>query len=337
MNEPSAMALFRHCRRNTASHRLLRGGIRTRHLAYKLWPDGGAVLGRESRRWRSEGRSRAAVGIPTRRQSAAPMRRARWTVWAVAPAAIARPARPTPVVAPRSRPIDGTDDVRPWRDDGVALRAAGDAGTSSIPRPSPTGVRGPSATGLSRGRSGRHTRASPIPAARNPMSADRRSPLRFDQSTADRRGDADQHRDHDENGRGAQRRVTGSVLEVLLGEVERADHHREGEASHHRGRDHHAVGRRRRRAVSRRTARGGEPIRWVLTERKKKPGRLMAHTHEMPTRLPGSPPGIVRPPDHSVQPARSRQRCATPNSLTSRTTRERRAKRRIAAGTRRAH
>ena len=44
-----------------------------------------------------------------------------------------------------------------------------------------------------------------------------------------RRGHADQQRDHDQHGRRAQGRIAGDVLEVLLGDEEGADHHGERE------------------------------------------------------------------------------------------------------------
>ena len=116
-----------------------------------------------------------------------------------------------------------------------------------MPSPRPTGMRGPIAAGLSSARFGRHRRASPIPSEKSDQG---RPPLAavIDQPAAERSGGADQRRHDHENGRGAQCRVAGSVLQILLAEIERADHHRERERGHHRCRNDHVVEDRTRTA-----------------------------------------------------------------------------------------
>ena len=78
----------------------------------------------------------------------------------------ATPASPAPIAAPPSRPTESRAEVRPCDDSGVALRAARETGTNSIPSPRPTGINGRIVTTPLRVSPGMPRISSPIPAPR---------------------------------------------------------------------------------------------------------------------------------------------------------------------------
>ena len=137
-----------------------------------------------------------------------------------------RRARPRP---PRRRGARSKAAPRSGRGtaSGVELSAAREVGTNSIPRPIPIGISGSSVTGLWSGMPGTPSTSSPTAADRNPATAGSPLAVLVDQPARDRSGRSDQQRDHHQHRRGAERRETDGPLQVLLGQVEAADHDRE--------------------------------------------------------------------------------------------------------------
>ena len=137
--------------------------------------------------------------------------------------------------------VESSEETRPCLACGTAFSAAREAGTNSIPRPRPNGTSNGRAPAPSSGTPGIARTPRPSATSRNPSATVMPSPRDVGQPPRERRADDATQCDQRERRRRPQRRIARRGLEVLLADVERADHHSERERGDQRGRSHHAL------------------------------------------------------------------------------------------------
>ncbi len=192
-------------------------------------------------------------------QTAAPSSSVWWTVAAVSvPDSASPPPRRRPPRRAAARPTAAPTCARE-RPAGVALSAAREVGTNSIPSPSPTGISGRMVTTPSSVNPGIPSTARPDRGTRETEQRRQLLAVTIDQPPGERRGGADEQRDQHQRAGGAERRIAGDPLEVLLGDVEGADHDRERQPGDQRRRQHDPVQRRVGAAVVAAIDRGQQP------------------------------------------------------------------------------
>ena len=139
-------------------------------------------------------------------------------------------------LAPPNRAAERIAETRPCEASGVALSAARETGTNSMPRPSPIGMSAKAVPMPCSETPGIARIAVPTPALRKPSTRGIALAVPIGEDPRQRSGDAHQQRDDHEHRARPKRRVVHRLLQVLLSKaVERPDHHRERQAGDQRG------------------------------------------------------------------------------------------------------